>query len=51
MRPLKSFVLDAMPEGHPLREVILAEKDELSSSDFLAKLENWNVLIRLRNGG
>lgn len=40
-----------IPEGHPLRAVILAERDEMSPAEFVAKLENWNVLISLHAGG
>src|SRR2546425_13177277 len=35
---LKQLVLAQLPEGHPLREVILAERDVLSSEEFLAKM-------------
>ena len=48
IRPLKELVLSAFPEDHPLREVILAERDALSPSEFLAKLEVWTILLSRR---
>ncbi len=45
---LKELVLSRFPEGHPLREVILAEKDHLTPQEFLAKMEVWGVLLRWR---
>ncbi len=48
IRGLKDFVLARVPEGHPLREVILAEKDRLTPSEFLAKMEVWVVLLSRR---
>ena len=49
IRPLKDLVLGRFPEGHPLREVILAERDVLSSGEFLAKLEVWSVLLKRKS--
>ena len=48
IRPLKELVLSAFPEDHPLRTVILAEKDDLPPSEFLAKLNVWLVLLNRR---
>ena len=48
IRSLKDLVLARFPEGHPLREVILAERDALSPSEFLAKLEVWTILLSRR---
>lgn len=45
MRPLKDLVLTRFPEDHPLREVILAEKDLLTPSEFVVKMEIWAVLL------
>ncbi len=45
MRRLKELVLARFPEDHPLRQVILAEKDLLTQSEFLAKMEVWAVLL------
>ncbi len=45
---LKELVLSRFPEGHPLRDVILAERDYLAPGEFLAKMEIWGVLLRRR---
>ena len=45
IRPLKDLVLGQFPEGHPLREVILAERDTLTRDELIAKLETWLVLF------
>jgi len=50
MRSLKSFALAEIPKGHPLREVLLAEKDEISVSLFLARLPIWMQLSRFKKG-
>jgi hypothetical protein len=42
---LKQLVLARFPEDHPLREVILAERDVLTSEEFLAKMSVWIVLL------
>ena len=48
IRSLKHLVVSAFPEDHPLRTVILAEKDDLPSSEFLAKMDVWLVLLNRR---
>lgn len=48
IRPLKDLVLSEFPEDHPLREVILAEKDFLEAAEFLSKMEVWSVLLNRR---
>jgi hypothetical protein len=45
---LKDLVLARFPEDHPLRAVILAEKDVLTPVEFLAKMEVWVVLLNRR---
>ncbi len=42
---LKQLVLARFPEDHPLREVILAERDVLTFDEFLAKMPVWLVLL------
>jgi len=42
---LKQLVLARFPETHPLREVILAEKDVLTFDELLAKMPVWLVLL------
>jgi hypothetical protein len=44
-RRIKSFALSHLPEGHPLRQVILAEKEELTAEEFMAKMEIWVILL------
>lgn len=48
IRDLKDLVLARFPEDHPLRAVILAEKDVLTPVEFLAKMEVWVVLLNRR---
>ena len=48
IRPLKEFARTRIPANHPLREVILAERDFLTPVEFLAKLEVWQVLANYR---
>ncbi len=48
IRRLKEFVLAELPEDHPLRAVILAERDILTPEEFLAKMEVWAVLLNRR---
>ena len=48
IRGLKDLVIARFPEGHPLRDVILAEKDILTRGELIAKLETWLVLINRR---
>ncbi len=45
---LKQMVLARFPEDHPLRQVILAERDVLTSEEFLAKMPVWLVLLNRR---
>jgi hypothetical protein len=48
IRGLKDLVLSQFPEDHPLREVILAERDRVTPVEFLAKMEVWVVLLSRR---
>ena len=45
---LKQLVLARFPEDHPLREVILAERDVLTSEELLAKMPVWLILLNRR---
>ncbi len=45
---LKQLVLARFPEDHPLREVIIAERDVLTSEELLAKMPVWLVLLNRR---
>jgi hypothetical protein len=42
---IKDFVSKHLPRQHPLREVILLEKDTLTPEEVLAKMEVWMVLL------
>jgi hypothetical protein len=44
MRKLKELTLTEIPKGHPLRDVLLAEKDHLPVDEYLAKMEVWLFL-------
>lgn len=44
-RRIKSFALSHLPQEHPLRQVILAEKEKLTAEEFMAKMEIWLVLL------
>jgi hypothetical protein len=46
IRRLKRFALEHLPRDSPLRDVLLAEEDELSVQDFLAKMDLWLKLLR-----
>jgi hypothetical protein len=48
IRPLKDFALVRLPEDHPLRTVLLAERDLLTPREFLAKMETWVILFNRR---
>jgi hypothetical protein len=48
IRPLKDFALVMLPEDHPLRTVLLAERDLLNPREFLAKMETWVILFNRR---
>ncbi|MDI6819862.1 MAG: hypothetical protein QMC89_03040 [Candidatus Hodarchaeaceae archaeon] len=41
LKPLKKFALERLPKESSLREVILAESDEITTQDFLAKVDVW----------
>jgi hypothetical protein len=42
---IKAFVSSHLPSNHPLRQVVLAEKEKLMCEEFLAKMEVWLVLL------
>jgi hypothetical protein len=46
IQPLKTLVLEKFPPNHPLRFVLLAERDVLEAREFLAKLETWLNLLK-----
>ena len=45
MRKLKEFAATDIPKDHPLRDVLLMEKDFLTPEEFIAKLEIWMHLM------
>lgn len=45
LRRLKQVVLAQLPDDHPLRAVLLAERDVLTTEEFLAKLPIWLILL------
>lgn len=46
IRRLKDFALEKLKSNSPLRDVILSEPDQLTASDFLAKLHIWLRLLK-----
>ena len=46
IRKLKALVAEQFPKDSPLR-IILAERDVLANSEFVAKIETWMNLLRL----
>jgi len=42
---LKRFAYDMLPKHWALRDVILAEKDEIPAIEFISKCEVWMVLL------
>ena len=46
-RKLKDFAFSRLPKQWPLREILLAEEDELETSIFLARLPVWLKLSRI----
>jgi hypothetical protein len=42
---IKTFVSSHFSSDHPLRQVILAEKEKLTPEEALAKMEVWLVLL------
>jgi hypothetical protein len=47
MTPLKRLALKRLPPASALREVILNEPDEISSSEYIAKLPIWQKLLKI----
>jgi hypothetical protein len=48
LRSLKQFATENLRENSVLREVLFAEKDEMSPTEFLAKMQTWLFLLRRR---
>ena len=48
IRPLKAFVSKKFSKDSPLREALLAERDVLYAHEFLAKMETWLNLLRVK---
>lgn len=49
MAGIKALVSSHFPPGHSLREVILAEKENLEPEELLAKMETWLILLNQSN--
>jgi len=45
IRPLKDFAVQ-LPKNHPLKNVLLQERDTLTASEFIAKMETWQALLK-----
>ena len=46
MRKLKDFAFEKLPKGSALRDILLAEDDELDDEVFLAKTDVWLKLLK-----
>jgi hypothetical protein len=46
IRKLKEFAFEKLPKDHPLRDVLLMEKDELTTEEFLIKFGVWSKLLK-----
>lgn len=46
IRPLKQFAVEKLRAHSVLRDVLLAEKDEMSSVEFVAKMQTWLFLVQ-----
>jgi hypothetical protein len=46
IRRLKEFASERLPGGSTLRDLILAEEDELAPEEFLAKMDLWLKMFR-----
>jgi hypothetical protein len=49
IRKLKDFALKKFPRYFILRELLLSEKEELSVTEFLSKLDLWLKLLKIEN--
>jgi len=47
IRPIKALVFKKFSKGHVLRNVVLGERDLLSGTEFLAKMETWLKLLQV----
>lgn len=47
IRALKEYVVARLPQGHPLRVVVLSAPDLMQAETFLVRLEDWLVLLTL----
>ena len=45
IRPLKVLVAE-LPKGIPIKDLVLAENDFLTDSEFLAKMKCWLIMLR-----
>ncbi len=48
IKSLKDLVLEKFPEGHPLRDVVLTEREALTPQEFVSKAEVWIALLNRR---
>lgn len=46
IKALKAFALEKFPRDCALRDVLLAERDNLEVKEFLAKMDIWVKLLR-----
>lgn len=46
LRNLKRYSLEKLPKDWPLRDVLLAEDDEVPASEFPGKVKVWLALLQ-----
>ncbi len=45
--PIKQFAIEKVPKDSALRDVLLAEAEELTVEEFLVKMPTWLILVPL----
>ena len=49
IRKIKDIALSNLPATHPLRTILLAEKEYITIDEFRAKLDIWLNLLDFKN--
>jgi len=47
---LKKFALENLPKNSPLREILIAENEQIDRLTFLARLPIWLQLSKFKRG-
>lgn len=46
---IKEFASGKLPEGSILRYLLLTEREEMNTNEFLAKMDLWLKLLRIES--